>query len=156
MKNKIIRRSWHQFVKQPEVAVLPILGEFYTNVVEHLEFEAFVKGKKVFFDLKTINQLYSHQNLEKDKLQKIIDKGNKYDTILRHLALEGIEWVVSTNNNITHFEASALTRVSNAWHYFAGACLMPILHFFYVTKERVFIVYYIENKIKFDVGIVIQ
>lgn len=55
------------FCAQPEAAVIPVVKEFYANVVEHENGVAFCRGKRVPFDSHAINRFYNTPDIENDE-----------------------------------------------------------------------------------------
>ena len=58
MINSIDYRGWRQFLAQPEPAVVPVVKEFYANVLEHRGKVVLVRGKMVPFHVEAINAFY--------------------------------------------------------------------------------------------------
>lgn len=60
-------RYWCQFCHQPDATVVPVVREFYANVVEHVDGVAFVRGKRVPFHSQAINKFLRTPNIENDE-----------------------------------------------------------------------------------------
>lgn len=60
-------RHWEKFGAQPEATVMPVVQEFYANVLEHENGFTFCKGKQVPFDSLTINQFFNILEIEEDE-----------------------------------------------------------------------------------------
>ena len=54
---EINRRGWVEFCKQPPVATLPLVCEFYVNAYEHQGSVVSMRGKSVAFDRSTLSMM---------------------------------------------------------------------------------------------------
>ncbi|CAK9314354.1 unnamed protein product [Citrullus colocynthis] len=150
----IMQRSWSGFVKQPEAAVIPIVREFYANMVEGNS-RSFVRGRRVPFDALTINQYYHLPNFERDEYDIYTNEQVDVHQIIRQLCQPGAEWIVNPGEPI-RFKSSNLTVSNQVWHNFICAKLLPVAHTNSVTKERAILLYAIATKRSVDVGKVIH
>ena len=57
---------WEILCEHPELAVVPIVREFYANGKERDDLRVFVRGKWVKFDRTTINHYYGLADIEDD------------------------------------------------------------------------------------------
>lgn len=64
----IAERNWFKLVEQPGPAVIPIVKEFYANVIERVESVVQVRQKPVAFDNDTINAYYGLKTPDLDDL----------------------------------------------------------------------------------------
>ena len=69
---QVEKRKWEELVKHPEVAVVPVVREFYANMEEHQNFQVVVRGRMVPFDRTTINQYYNLPNIDNDGYEHML------------------------------------------------------------------------------------
>uniref|UniRef100_A0A803Q0J0 Putative plant transposon protein domain-containing protein n=1 Tax=Cannabis sativa TaxID=3483 RepID=A0A803Q0J0_CANSA len=90
----ISNRDWFKFCDQPDVAAIPVVMEFYANVVNYVNHDVKVRGRKLSFSSREINKFYGHKDIEDDDYAKIVQEPD-YDLIIRSLckpiSLNGFE-----------------------------------------------------------------
>ena len=82
---------WEILCEHPELAVVPIVREFYANGKERDDFRVFVRGKWVKFDRTTINHYYELADIEDDQYQALLEsEETKWDEIKNALCKETV------------------------------------------------------------------
>ena len=96
---------WEILCEHPELAVVPIVREFYANGKERDDFRVFVRGKWVKFDRTTINHYYGLVDLEDDQYQDLLESEEaKWDEIKNALCKEPVAWKRYTNRGLKAFQ----------------------------------------------------
>ncbi|XVF44892.1 hypothetical protein PTKIN_Ptkin02bG0159900 [Pterospermum kingtungense] len=71
----IKKNGWSKLAAEPERAVKSIVREFYANAKEHSNFEVFMSGKWVSFDIKAICAYFELPTEEEDEYYPYISDG---------------------------------------------------------------------------------
>ena len=143
--------------EHPDLAVVPIVREFYANGKERDGFRVFVKGKWVAFDRTTINGYYGLVDIEDDQYQVLLESDEtNWDNIKNALCKEPVAWKRHTNGGLKSFPGQAMKKIAKIWHYFVCAKIQPTTNVSAVMKSRAALVYAILEGMKINVGLVIQ
>ena len=80
----------------------------------------------------------------------------KWEEIKNTLCKENVAWKRYTNGGLKSFPRQAMKKIAKIWHYFVCAKLQPTTNVSGVMKSRAALVYAIIERMKIDVGLVIQ
>ena len=76
--NVVQNRNWREFAKHPQPAVIPIVQEFYANFPKDATEWVYVRGSRVFFDSRNINNFFQLQD-EEDGYEEYLSSLEDHD-----------------------------------------------------------------------------
>ena len=123
-----------EFCKQPPIAILSVVREFYANAYEHQGSVARVRGKAVAFDRTTLSRFYGLENIEYDEYSAYVDDHVDLNEIINTICKPSTQWKMSNGEAIS-VKTSTLTKEAKIWHYFVGARFMPSSHLRDMTRD---------------------
>ena len=85
----IRERKWDNFCAQPQVAIVPVVREFYANVPEHHHRKVFVRGRQVGFSGHAIHLFFDLPDIENDDYTAFLGGEIDYQEVLRTTAVPG-------------------------------------------------------------------
>ncbi|XP_073136960.1 uncharacterized protein [Henckelia pumila] len=139
--------------KVPELAIVPMVREFYANAPAQEDSKAFFRGKLVSFDAETLNRLFDTPAVDDSQFRSF--KANPdYNLILREMCYAGVQW--HDPLRFTHFSERFLKLVPALWYAFIARRLLPMLHTVDVQADRAILVYAITKWWPVDVGTLVH
>ena len=92
--NAIAKRGWLEFYNHPREHVLPVVKEFYANLVSPDQHNIWVRNIVVPLDFRVINTFYNLPAETNCEYAKLIDKltPKKWNTIFTTLTIEEASW----------------------------------------------------------------
>ena len=128
--------NWKYFYSHPDDACVPVVREFYSNLIEDYQDVVYVRGKKGPIGNKTINNYFGIKS-EVDEHSEYVASTDEaeIDSILANLCVEGAEWSTSPRGALT-FLRSDLKPEDKVWYHFLKTRFLPTTHIQTITKER--------------------
>lgn len=146
--------GWKRFVTEPpQLALEPLVREFYANLLESGVGVVYVRGLHVPFTAQIINEFYQLHPIEHDEY-RVYRNNPDWDEIIRVIGRPNASWIVTAKGTRT-LNGSSLTMEARMWQYFICARLMPETHYSTVNAERAILLYCIATQKKMDVGEII-
>ena len=105
-------REWHKLVEDLELAIVPMVREFYVNVYEHQGFRVFVRGKMVPFDRSTINMQYQLFDIDNDEFHNLLETNINWNQMIKGLCESGTQWQRKSEGAIQSFSCKAMDKCS--------------------------------------------
>ncbi|XP_058742852.1 uncharacterized protein LOC131615712 [Vicia villosa] len=138
----IVARGWVELTSFAKEASGALAKEFFANAYQGpakedgnnkndlIQFTSFVRGKKVAFDEKIINQLFGLENFEQCSFEAREAKGFyiDYQEILSTLCRPKKDWVRNNCGTPIRLHCCDLTPVPKAWASFVLHTLLPCSH----------------------------
>ena len=154
----IIRvHKWKSFAAHPSNPILPLVREFYSNIITPDQTFSMVRGIKVSFSAPSINM---HFNLEDcdDKFSDMLDSlgGDELERVLHSVTVEGTNWLPNKGQGIFICARPNLKPLAKVWYHFIRTRLMPTTHIETVNKERLLLLHCILEGYSINVGKIVQ
>ena len=135
----IVARGWVELTSFAEEASTTLAKEFFANAYQGptkedgnnkndlMQFTSFVRGKKVPFHDKIINQLFGLENYEQCSFEARKAKGSNIDHREIHSTLcrPDADWVRNNDGTPSRIHTSSLTPIAKAWTTFVLHTLLP-------------------------------
>jgi len=126
-------RGWVELTSFAKDASTTIAKEFFANAYQEpakndrKKFTSFVRGKKVPFHDKVINQMFRLENYEKCSFEARKAKGSNVDhqEIRSTLCKPEADWVRNKDGTPTKLRTCDLTPVAKVWAMFVLRTLLP-------------------------------
>ncbi|KAL5564746.1 hypothetical protein UlMin_027910 [Ulmus minor] len=149
-------RSWRDFAKHPQPAVIPVVREFYANFPNDAAEWVYVRGSRVSFDSRTINSFFQLQD-EDDGFEEYVNalEDHEWAEMLLRVCVPGTQWEKSSQGAWTVNRASLLPA-AKVWYHFLKTRLLPSTHGKTVSKDRLAMVDAIISGMPINVGRVIS
>ncbi|KAH9779814.1 hypothetical protein KPL71_007852 [Citrus sinensis] len=152
--NDVAKRGWLEFCNHPRDHVLPVVKEFYANLVSPDQHNIWVRNTLVPLDSRVINAFYNLPAEITCEYAKLRDKltPKKWNTIFTTLTIEGASWANEEGHVVNRID---LKPVAKVWVKFLKSRLMPTTHTTTVSQERLVLLYVIVRGLPIDVGSII-
>ena len=149
-------RSWRDFAKHPQPAVILVVREFYANFPNDAAEWVYVRGSRVLFDSRTINSFFQLQDVE-DGYEEYVSalEDHEWAELLLRVCVPSTQWEKSSQGAWTVNRASLLPA-AKVWYHFLKTQLLPSTHGKTVSKDRVAMVDAIISGKPINVGRVIS
>lgn len=154
IKGMIEEECLEELVKQPLVANIPMVREFYANVLDHGHHKVMVRGKLVPCDA----TFTMHTIIFKMKINLMIMKtceklklGRNYQFSHDGIAI----WKKDASDEEKKLSSSTLTTLSKFWHQFLFEKLLPSSYTSQVMKDSAILNFALQNDYASDIGRVI-
>ncbi|AET00734.1 hypothetical protein MTR_5g095330 [Medicago truncatula] len=135
----IVARGWGKLTSFAKEASATLAKEFFANAYmgtakedgnyenDLMKFTSFVRGKKVPFHEKIINQLFGLENYEQCSFEARKTKGSNIDhqEIRSTLCRPEADWVRRKDGTPSRLHTSDLTPIAKAWATFILRTLLP-------------------------------
>ena len=149
------KHGWLEFYNHTRDPVLPLVKEFYANLLSPGQHNIWVRNLLVPLDSRVINAFYhlpSEINCEYVKLlgKLTLQRWNK---IFTTLTVKGASWANEEGRMINRMD---LTPIAKVWVKFLKSRLMPTTHTTTVSQERLVLLYVIVRGLPIDVGSIIE
>ncbi|KAH9801427.1 hypothetical protein KPL71_001026 [Citrus sinensis] len=133
--NAAAKCGWLEFCNHPRDPVLPLVKEFYANLVSLGQHNIWVRNSLVPLDSQVINvfcNLLSEVNCE---YVKLLDKltPQRWNKIFTTLTINGAYWTNEEGHVVNIID---LTPIAKVWVKFLKSKLMPTTHTTTVSQER--------------------
>ncbi|KAH9750406.1 hypothetical protein KPL71_013870 [Citrus sinensis] len=137
--NVVAKRGWLEFCNHPRDPVLPIVKEFYANLVSPDQHNIWVRHTLVPLDSRVINVFYNLPAEIACEYAKLHDKltPKKWNTIFKTLTIEGASWVNEEGHVVNRIDLKPIAKV---WVKFLKSRLMPTTHTTRVSQESICVV----------------
>ncbi|KAG8380841.1 hypothetical protein BUALT_Bualt06G0058400 [Buddleja alternifolia] len=119
--------SQKAFVEQSQLAILPLVREFYVNILDHSHYKVKIRGIDVPFTDATIAKNLSVEYLSNDDCHNWQPQGDEWDTIRTTLCTPEIQWTIQ-NNRYHSLPYSMLKSELKLWFHFIVDRIMPTTH----------------------------
>ncbi|KAL5570296.1 hypothetical protein UlMin_026871 [Ulmus minor] len=153
----ICTHNWKAFATHPSNPVLPMVREFYANIVSGNQPFSMVRGVKVSFSAPSINM---HFDLEDcvDNFNALLEsvRGVELDRVLQSVTVEGTTWMPNRGEGIFMCARPTLRPIAKIWYHFIRTRLMPTTHIETVNRERLLLLHCILEGKSINVGGIIQ
>ena len=152
--NAAAKRGWIEFCKHLRNPVLPVVKEFYANLVSPDKHNIWVRNTLVPLDSRVINAFYNLPAEITCEYAKLHDKltPKKWITSFTILTIEGASWVNEEGRVVNMIDLKPITKV---WVEFLKSRLMPTTHTTIVSQERLVLLYVLVQGLPIDVGSII-
>ena len=135
--------------------MLPIVKEFYSNMLRWDQHTILVRNVQVLLDLRVINAFH---NLPSDidfEYSKIVENmtAKKWSVVLKTLTVEGSSWLNKEGIVVNRID---LKLVAKIWAKFLNSQLIPTTHTTTVSHERLILLYAIIKGVPIDVGKIME
>ena len=153
--NYCTKRRWLEFCNHPRDPVLPLVKEFYANLLSPSQHNTWVRNSLVPLDSRVINAFYNLPSKVDWEYAKLL--GNitpqKWNKIFKTLTIEGASW---DNEEWCVINKIDLKPIAKVWVKFLKSRLMPTTHTTTISQERLVLLYVIVRGLPIDVGIIIE
>lgn len=128
----VARRGWADFYQHPRDLVLPVVKEFFANMLRHDQCNIWVKNSPL--DTRVINVYYNlPANIECEYFKLVANLNNKlWNQIFKTLTVEERTWA---NEEGWVVNRVYLTPIARVWVEFLKSCLMPTTQTTTVSQE---------------------
>ena len=153
--NAVAKRKWLEFCNHPRDYVLPLVKEFYANLVSPGQHNIWVRNSLVPLDSRVINAFYNlpaEVNCEYDKLLEKLTP-QRWNKIFTTLTVKGASWANEEGCVINRID---LTPIAKVWVKFLKSRLMPTIHTTTVSQERLVLLYVLVKGLPIDVRSIIE
>ncbi|KAK8930850.1 hypothetical protein KSP39_PZI016805 [Platanthera zijinensis] len=150
--NKIQSLKWDTFCQHKVEAVQSWVFEFYAHARFAEGDKVFVRGKRVSFSPRVINEYFDLEDYHPDEYSSIHDLVTPEGMAALLCAAPGPNW-----SNPTKFvlKTNCLSRIAKVWLLFVNASIMPTKHANHISLDKLALLYCIVSGRKIDVGKVI-
>ena len=154
MYNAAAKRGWLEFCDHPRDPVLPVVIEFYANLVSPGQHNIWV-NLLVPLDSRFINAFYNLLAEINCEYAKLLDKltSQRCNKIFTTLAIKGATWANEEGRVINRID---LTPIAKVWVKFLKSRLMPTTHITTISQERLILLYVIVKGLPINVGNIIE
>ena len=134
--------------------MLPVVKEFYANLVSPGQHNIWVRNSLVPLDSRVINAFYNLPAEINCEYAKLLDKltPQRWNTIFTTLTVEDASWANEEGRVINRIDLKPIAKV---WVKFLKSRLMPTTHTTTVSQERLVLLYVIVRGLPIDVGSII-
>ena len=130
--NAAAKRGWLEFCNHHRDLVLPVVKEFYANLVSPSQHNILVRNTLVPLDSRVINTFYNLPAEINYEYAKLLDKltPKRWNTIFTTLTVEGALWANKEGHVINRIDLKPidLKPISKVWVKFLKSRLMPTTH----------------------------
>ena len=153
----IEKHHWDKFCLKPQPACVPLVREFYSNLVTKDCSSVMVRGSLVSFSAETINDVYGLPPSIDSEYPALVaaPKAEIFDEVLRLIAIPTAAWSVSSTGRRTLAYASVNPEAS-VWLAFIKWSLQPVTHDTTVNQDRALLLYCILAGKSINVGQLIR
>ena len=154
----IIRiHKWRTLAAHPSNPILPLVREFYSNIITPDQTFSMVRGVKVSFSAPSINLHFNLEDFD-DKFSDMLDSvgGEELEKVLKSVSIEGTNWLPNRGQGIYICARPNLKPLAKVWYHFIRTRLMPTTHIETVNRERMLLLYCILEGYSINVGKVVQ
>ncbi|EXB53755.1 hypothetical protein L484_022412 [Morus notabilis] len=147
----IHQHGWRQFCQHPSNPIVPLVREFYANLLDFNQETVFVQNVKVPFTARAINSIFGLEEVVDeyvDFASEVTDE--QLEVVLAEVAIEGATWQISPQGAYTCIRKE-LKRHAQIWYHFLTARFMPSTHGKTVAKDRVLLLYSILTGISVNI-----
>ncbi|KAH9762999.1 hypothetical protein KPL70_001024 [Citrus sinensis] len=147
--NAAAKCGWLKFCNHPRDPVLPLVKEFYANLVSLGQHNIWVRNSLVPLDSQVINafcNLLSEVNCE---YVKLLDKltPQRWNKIFTTLTVNGAYWTNEEGHVVNIID---LTPIAKVWVKFLKSRLMPTTHTTTVSQERLVLFICVVSGVRLD------
>ncbi|RYQ84197.1 hypothetical protein Ahy_B10g103224 [Arachis hypogaea] len=161
IQKAIRKRGWELLCTQPQVVSMPLIHEFYANVIKKNENEepylSYVRGVVVHFSPNTINRVLMIK--PKWFKQPSYKERVKYDQrcvdVLSDLCKVGTNWVLDSQGQPLKLRRGDLIPQAKGWHDIVRRSLIPTSNNSEVTINRAIMIHCIMKGGEINVGEII-
>ena len=148
---------WKNFAVHPSNPILPLVLEFYSNILTGNQTFSMVRGVKVSFSAPSINMQFDLEDCV-DDFSDLVEslRGVDLDRILRIVTVEGTTWLPNKDGCIFMCARPALRPIANIWYHFIRTLLIPTTHIETVNKDRLILLHCILEGKSINIGNIIQ
>ncbi|XP_045827335.1 uncharacterized protein LOC123919457 [Trifolium pratense] len=146
----IVARGWVELVSFAKESSTTLAKEFFANAYQgpakedgndkndQKQFTSFVRGKRVPFDDKVINQLFGLENYEQCSFEARKGKGSNIDHQEIHSTLcrPETDWIRNKDGTPAKLRTGYLTPNAKAWAAFVLHTLLPCSDVCYLTVQK--------------------
>ena len=142
-----------EFCNHPRDPVLPLVKEFYANLLSPGQHNIWVRNYLVLLDSQVINTFYNLPSEVNCEYTRLLDKltPQRWNKIFT-LTVNGASWANEEGRVINRID---LTPIAKVWVKFLKSRLMPTTHTITVSQERLVLLYVIVRGLPIDVGSII-
>ena len=153
--NAAAKRGWLEFCKHARNPVLPVVKEFYANLVSPDQYNIWVRNTLVPLDSRVINAFYNLPTEITCEYAKLRDKltPKTWTTIFTTLTIEGASWVNEEGRVVNMIDLKSIAKV---WVKFLKSRFIPTTHTTTVSQERLVLLYVLIRGLPIDVGSIIE
>ena len=111
--NAAAKRGWLEFYNHPRDPVLPVVNEFYANLVSPDQHNIWVRNTLVPLDFRVINAFYNLPAEINCECAKLLDKltTKKWNTIFTTLIIEGTLWANEERRVVNRIDLKLIAKV---------------------------------------------
>ncbi|KAH9763201.1 hypothetical protein KPL70_001079 [Citrus sinensis] len=149
------KRGWLEFCNHPRDPVLPVVKEFYANLVSSSQHNIWVRNSLGLLDSRVINAFYNLPTEINYEYAQLLDKltSQRWNKIFTTLIVEGASWANEEGRVINKIDLKPIAKV---WVKFLKSRLIPTAHTTTVSQERLVLLYVIVIGFSIDVGSIIK
>ena len=149
--------QWRKFSLHPQNPIVPLVREFYSNILAGAQTFSMVRGVKVFFSAPSINMHLGLDDLV-DEYSPLLESISveELTRVLNTLTIEGTNWLPDRGYCIFMCSRLALRPTAKIWYHFIQTRLIPTTHVETVNKDRLTLLHCILEGKKINVGQIIQ
>ena len=153
--NAAAKRGWLEFYNHARDPVLPVVKEFYANLVSPGQHNIWVRNLLVSLDSRVIKAFYNLSAEINCEHAKLLDKltPQRWNKIFTTLTVEGASWANEEGRVINRIDLKPIAKV---WVKFLKSRLMPTTHTTTVSQEWLVLLYVIVRGLPIDVGSIIK
>ena len=153
--NAATKCGWLEFCNHPRDTVMPLVKEFYVNLVSPGQHNIWVRNSLVPLDSRVINAFYNLPSKINYEYAKLLDKltPQRWNKIFITLTVKGASWANEEWRVINRID---LTPIAKVWVKFLKSRLMPTTHTTTISQERLVLLYVIVRGLPIDVGNIIE
>ena len=139
---------WEKFTAHPHNPIIPLVGEFYANILTTNETFSMVRGIKVSFSASSINMHFGLPDIS-DEYNTLLEtiSGVALNKMLQALTVEGTTWLKESGEGLLMCSRPALKPLAKVWYHVIRTRLLPTTHIETVNMERLILLHCIlENR----------
>lgn len=136
-----MQESWNKLTDNPLPAVVPIVREFYVNVIGREDSMSIVKGKRVNYSQARINVYFELNNVDDSDYQANLNWPILVDLVTSFIAAGEAIWTCHSDGKPRILKGEFLSEKAKGLHKFISAQLMPSGHTSKVSWDRAVLIY---------------
>ena len=120
---------WKKIASHPQDPVVPLVREFYSNILTSAQTFSMVRGGKVSFSASIINMHWGLDDVDDDYVPLLVSISiNELNLILSSMTIEGTTWLPDKGDVIFMCARPALCPIAKIWYHFIRTRLIPTTH----------------------------
>ena len=151
----VARRGWIKFCAHPIDSVIPVIKEFYSNMLQQDQHNIFVWQVQVPLNSRVINVFYDLPPVIDCEYTKFTENMtvNRWGEVLKTFTIQGSKWINEEGIMVNRID---LKHIAKVWVKLLKSRLMSVTYTTTVSQDRFILLYVIVMGLVIDVGRIIE